>query len=47
MNSKIGSDVQILSFNEADAMAVCIVIDVLQFIQDAKAVFALLLVICK
>lgn len=47
MNSKIGSDVQILSFEQANAMAVRIVIDILQFIQDGEALFTLLLIVCK
>ncbi len=46
MHSKIGSDVKILSLDKRDTMAVRIVVNVFQLVQDCNAVFALLLVIC-
>ena len=46
MHSKIGGNVKVLGFDEGDAVAVRVVVNVLQLVQDGNALLALLFIIC-
>jgi hypothetical protein len=47
VHSKVGSDVQVLSLDETNAMTICVVVDILQFVQNGDALLTLLLAVWK
>ena len=47
MHSKVGGDVKVLSLDETNAMTICVVVDILQFVQNGDALLTLLLAVWK
>jgi hypothetical protein len=47
VHSKVGGDVKVLSLDETDTMAIRVVVDILQFVQNDGTLLTFLLAIWK
>lgn len=47
VHSKVGGDVKVLSLDETDTMAIRVVVDILQFVQNDDTLLTFLLAIWK